>query len=67
MNGRKIFYSIHHVYNHTKETLDFIVKAISDTFFMIKYQLVNYQNKDKNIIESGVNYIISKNIEDEIV
>ena len=60
--SNKIFYSIH-TQNYTKETLQFSVKANNNVFYMIQYQLMKESNQDRNIIESGVNYITSKNIE----
>ena len=60
--SNKIFYSIH-TNGYTKETIEFSVKANYNTFYILQYQLMKESNQDKNMIESGVNYITSKNIE----
>ena len=60
--SNKIFYSVH-LDKNTKDALDFNVKANTNTFYMLQYQLMDSVNKDKNIIESGVNYITSKSID----
>ena len=54
--SNKIFYSIH-TNGYTKETIEFSVKANYNTFYILQYQLMKESNQDKNMIESGVNYI----------
>ena len=57
--SNKIFFSIH--VGSTDKKVDFTVTAYKNSFYMVQYQLVKDQGLtgDRNIIESGVNYIQS--------
>jgi hypothetical protein len=47
----------------TEKSLKFSVKAYENSFYMIQYQFASSENiDDTNIIESGVNYIVSKKL-----
>lgn len=60
--SNKIFYSVHLDNVDTEKSLKFSVKAYENSFYMIQYQFASSENiDDTNIIESGVNYIVSKN------
>ena len=66
--SNKIFYSIHLNTNNKPDFLEFIVNAIDKTFYMVNYQLIkNGVSEEKNIIESGYNYITSKYIDSNSV
>ena len=65
--SNKVFYSIH-LDNNKPDFLEFIVNAIDKTFYMVNYQLIKSGvSGEKNIIESGYNYITSKLIESNYV
>ena len=53
--SNKVFYSIH---LDSSDTFEFSVKASSNCFYMVQYQFAG--ENEKNTIESGVNYITSK-------
>ena len=61
--SNKIFYSIHLNDTHYGKSLEFKVKANINSFYMIQYKLISKNSKDSNTIESGVNYITSKYID----
>ena len=58
--SNKIFYSIH--FNKGKpDNLEFRIKATNKTFYMVQYKLLESETTvDFNTLESGINYIISK-------
>ena len=57
--SNKIFYSIHLI--QVPETLEFKVKANAKTFYMVQYELLKSNiSGDIDEIESGINYITSK-------
>ena len=59
--SNKIFYSISLDKSKIKDNyLDFEVKGINKTFYMIQYKLLKSSSDDMNTIASGINYITSK-------
>ena len=61
--SNKIFYSVH--LNEGMQKIIFKVIGKSNAFYIIQYQIINSneQSDDKNTIESGVNYITTKNVD----
>ena len=66
--SNKVFYSIHYENKNKEEEkhfLEFDVVAKSKVFYMVNYQII-YKDKigDINTLESGINYITSKSVDD---
>ena len=61
--SNKVFYSVH---LDNFDSLEFSVKASRNCFYMIQYQFTKKGGEDdKNTIESGVNYITSKFLDEK--
>ena len=61
--SNKVFYSVH---LDNFDSLEFSVKASRNCFYMIQYQFIKVGGEnDANTIESGVNYITSKFIDEK--
>ena len=61
--SNKIYYSVH---LDGLDSLEFTIKASSNSFYMIQYQFEEQGDEnDKNTIESGVNYITSKFLDED--
>ena len=61
--SNKVFYSVD--YSFKKEFMEFTVKAKKNVFYMVNYLLIyNGLKEDKITLESGINYITSKDVDD---
>jgi hypothetical protein len=62
--SNKVFYSIDYSFKK-EEFMEFTVKAKKNVFYMVNYLLIyNGQKEDKITLESGINYITSKDVDD---
>ena len=63
--SNKIFYSIH--LKRGMKEIKFYVLGNTNAFYMVQYQIINSnkESDDENTIESGVNYITTKNVDDK--
>ena len=66
--SNKVFYSVHYenVFSEDEEqAFEFNVVAKSNVFYMVNYQVIyKDESSDINTLESGINYITAKNVDD---